>query len=489
LGEEGLVRSVEVTAVDPARLGAYVDGDRIAALLENGERLREQLGGRAVWNVNSTATGGGVAEMLAQLVGYGRGAGIDTRWVVIEGDPTFFEVTKRLHNRLHGQPGDGGALGASEAAAYAETTARAADELLERVGDGDLVLLHDPQTAGMAKALAARGCGVVWRCHIGADTTDEATEQAWGFLAPHLEAAHHFVFSREPYVPAVLRDRPVTIVPPAIDPFSTKNAELDCDATLGILAAAGMLDANGVGGDATFLRADGAAARITRRANVVADGPLPSPDDQLVVQVSRWDRLKDMSGVMRGFAEHVVGSPDVDNGAGRARLMLVGPSVEGVTDDPEGLQILDECKDIFASLPEEARRRINLVSLPMDDVEENAAMVNAVQRHAAIAVQKSLAEGFGLTVAEAMWKSRPMVASAVGGIQDQVIDGENGVLLKDPSDLPAFGAALRRLLSDPDGAAQCGAAARERVRERFLPDRQLTDWVGVLSAVDDSRSR
>ena len=113
-------------------------------------------------------------------------------------------------------------------------------------------------------------------------------------------------------------------------------------------------------------------------------------------------------------------------------------------------------------------------------------MVNAVQRHAAVVVQKSLAEGFGLTVAEAMWKARPVVASAVGGIQDQVVDGENGSLLRDPADLTAFGAAVRTLLVDPVGAARCGEAARERVREMFLPDRQLTDWAHVLEAVDDT---
>jgi trehalose synthase len=151
--------------------------------------------------------------------------------------------------------------------------------------------------------------------------------------------------------------------------------------------------------------------------------------------------------------------------------------------------VLEECKQLFQSLPQEARERINLATLPMVDVEENAAMVNAVQRHAAVVVQKSLAEGFGLTVAEAMWKARPIVASAIGGIQDQVVDGENGALLADPTDLAAFGAAVRLLLADPKGAERCGRAARERVRERFLPDRQLIEWAGVLTAVDDRPAR
>jgi trehalose synthase len=144
---------------------------------------------------------------------------------------------------------------------------------------------------------------------------------------------------------------------------------------------------------------------------------------------------------------------------------------------------------VYATLPVAAQQRITLGSLPMEDVDENAAMVNAVQRHAAIVVQKSLAEGFGLTVAEAMWKARPVVASAVGGIQDQVVDGRTGLLLQDPSDLAAFGAVLDQLLADPSAAQRCGAAAREQVRMHFLPDRQLIDWANVLTAVDGALAR
>jgi trehalose synthase len=483
------MQRVEVTSLDPARLEVHIGAERMAALADVGDRLRDRLAGRTVWNVNSTATGGGVAEMLAQLVGYGLGAGIDTRWVVIEGDPTFFELTKRLHNHLHGERGDGGPLGEAERTAYESTTERAAKELLAGANDGDLVLLHDPQTAGLAPAVEARGCGVVWRCHIGADSKNDDTERAWTFLRPYLEAVHHLVFSRKVYVPDWVDGHPVTIVAPAIDPFSTKNAEMDQATTHAILAAAGLLDAPGENAKPEFVRGDGTIGCISRKATVIGDGSLPSPQDRLVVQVSRWDRLKDMAGVMRGFAEHVVGSAGVDHGGGAARLMLVGPSVEGVTDDPEGLEVLEECKSMFASLPAEARQRITLVTLPMDDVDENAAMVNAVQRHATVVVQKSLKEGFGLTVAEAMWKARPIVASAVGGIQDQVLDGQNGALLDDPNDLQAFGEALCTLLRDPKAAERCGVAARERVRELFLPDRQLTEWAKVLEAVDDRPAR
>jgi trehalose synthase len=472
------VHSVETTAIDPARLQVHIGPERTARLAEVGLRVGRRLAGRTVWNVNSTATGGGVAEMLAQLVGYGLGAGVDTRWVVMEGDPAFFDVTKRLHNRLHGQRGDGGPLGAAESAAYAEATARAASELKRQARRGDLVVLHDPQTAGMAQAMTEHGCGVIWRCHVGADAKNDDTDDGWAFLRPFLKPAHHLVFSRKAYVPDGIEMPAVTIVPPAIDPFSTKNAELDAVETRAILTAAGLLDDPSAGAP-TFRRGDGSCGRIQRRATVIGEGRLPTPEDKLVVQVSRWDRLKDMLGVMRGFAQHADG----------ARLMLVGPSVEGVSDDPEGRAVWTECSKVYATLPVAAQQRITLGSLPMEDVDENAAMVNAVQRHAAIVVQKSLAEGFGLTVAEAMWKARPVVASAVGGIQDQVVDGRTGLLLQDPSDLAAFGAVLDQLLADPSAAQRCGAAAREQVRMHFLPDRQLIDWANVLTAVDGALAR
>src|SRR5262249_32663600 len=171
----------------------------------------------------------------------------------------------------------------------------------------------------------------------------------------------------------------------------------------------------------------------------------------VVVQVSRWDRLKDMAGVMRGFAEHAL--PEQD-----AYLMLVGPSVSGVTDDPEGAEGYAECLTQWGHLPARAREQGVLVTLPVDDVEENAAMVNAIQRRSMVIVQKSLAEGFGLTVAEGMWKGRPVIGSAVGGIVDQIADG-TGILLPDPTDLAAFGSNLAWLLARPEEAARMGAAA------------------------------
>ena len=199
----------------------------------------------------------------------------------------------------------------------------------------------------------------------------------------------------------------------------------------------------------------------------------------MLVQVSRWDRLKDMAGVMRGFADHVAPGGD-------GYLMLVGPSVKDVSDDPEGAAVYGECLLQWRDLSPAARTRILLVTLPLDDIDENAAMVNALQRHATVIAQKSLAEGFGLTVAEGMWKGRPVIGSAVGGIIDQIAEG-TGILLPDPADLAAFGSAARRLLGDQDQAARMGQAAHAHVREQYVGDAHLLRYAQTARHADRRR--
>ena len=181
---------------------------------------------------------------------------------------------------------------------------------------------------------------------------------------------------------------------------------------------------------------------------------------------------------MQGFVDHVAEQiPE-------AELMLAGPSVEGVTDDPEGAEVVEEVTAIYRGLPEAMRERIHLAQLPMEDRQENAAIVNALQRHATVVVQKSIAEGFGLTVSEGMWKSRPLVATAVGGIADQVLDGETGRLVQDATDLGEYGAALVELLSDPERADRMGEKGRQRVLEHFIGVRHLRQWVELVDTID-----
>ncbi len=462
----GRLTHIPVSTLRPERFEA-VSTPHEAELLEDLIRhAHEALRGRVVWSISSTARGGGVAEMLRSLIAYARGAGVDARWAVIDGDERFFAITKRLHNRLHGSAGDGGALGAAEHREYERTLADNAADLVGLLDARDIVLLHDPQAAGLIAAVEQSGALAVWRAHVGLDLPNDTAREAWSFLRPYVEPADAYVFSRAAYAWDGLPDERVEIIAPSIDAFSPKNEDLASGAVLAILASAGLMT-DGAGTHASFTRMDGSPGRVDRRAEVVEERPL-TPADRFVLQVSRWDRLKDPSGVLHGFAEHVAGRTD-------AHLVLAGPSVAAVADDPEGAAVWDEAGAAFRRLPAEARARVHLCSLPMHDPEENAAIVNALQRRAAVVVQKSLAEGFGLTVSEAMWKGRPVVASRVGGIQDQVQDGTTGVLV-DPLDLRSFGEALLRLLDDPPAAGRMGRAAQERVRTSYLGPRHLGQY-------------
>ncbi|HEX9066573.1 MAG TPA: hypothetical protein VF843_15805, partial [Streptosporangiaceae bacterium] len=389
-----LVEPVQVTARPVAQLAPVIGAEREARLTGAAAEFRALLGSRTVWNISSTAVGGGVAEMLQVLLGYVQGLDVTSRWMVITGDAEFFVITKRLHNQIHGEEA-GGPLTAADAGHYARMLAANAVELLDHIKPGDLVLLHDPQTAGLTEYLTRAGALVAWRCHIGVDWSTATTEAAWSFLRPHLASACGFVFSRREYVPPWVPPERVAIIPPSIDPFSPKNQFLDDATVRGILTRIGVLDGSAAAdGTGTFRRRDGGTGQVSRPAEITGDGR-PGPGDQVVVQISRWDRLKDMTGVMQGFAD-LVASGASDG----AYLVLAGPAVAGVSDDPEGAAVFADCMLRWRELPAAAKSRILLATLPLDDPDENAVMVNALQRHASVIAQKSLAEGFGLTVAE-----------------------------------------------------------------------------------------
>jgi trehalose synthase len=402
-----------------------------------------------VWNVNSTGEGGGVAEMLRALLAYASGAGIDIRWLVLDGNPEFFAVTKRIHNRLHGDAGDGGALDDAARAAYLDVQAHNLVELERLVRPGDIVLLHDPQTAGLAANLRAKGAYVVWRCHVGVDEQNALTRQAWTFLRDLVAPAHAVIFSREQFAPAWIDRRWLRVIPPSLDPFSPKNEELAPRDVAGLVA----------------------------RSHATDDGPPPPAGARTVLQVSRWDRLKDMSGLLVAFAQNVAVLPD------DVHLVLAGPQTDRVQDDPEATAVLAGCRELRQGLAPAVRSRIHLLSLPMADLDDNARMVNALQREASVVVQKSLAEGFGLTVTEPMWKGRPVIASAVGGIRDQIEDGVSGILLQDPRDHAELVDALRRVLEDQSLSDRLGKAARERIRDRYLADRHLIQYVELFASL------
>jgi trehalose synthase len=424
--------------------------DRVRAAEQHAAEL---LGGRTVWMVNSTTVGGGVAQLLRTLLPYWRGAGIDVRWMVVRGSAEFFRVTKRFHNHLQGQAGDRDVLGIDELTTLDRTADYHAEALASLLAPGDVVVLNDPQTAAMSVPLERAGATVIWRCHLGMDHDTELSWHAWRCLRPRLAGVERFVFSRYAFVPEWLGGVETSILTPGIDPASTKNLPMSDVAARAILQHLGLA-AGASTAAPSYDRTDGSTATLTASPTVLdSDGAPDWSRDPVVVSLARWDRIKDPLGILDGFLERVLAATD-------AHLLLAGPDANHVADDPEAAAVLAEVRERWRRLPPPARARVHLACLPLTAREENDAMANAIQRQAAVVVKKSLQEGFGLGVTEAMWKARPVVASAVGGHLDQVQHLHSGLLVEDPADAGAFGDAIVELLREPALAARLGQTAR-----------------------------
>jgi len=476
---EGMHREVQVEPLPPARLAAQLEPDRAERLRGCAESVGRLLGDRRVWNVSATTSGDGVAEMLYALLGYARGAGVDARWLLLEGDPEFTRITRRIHNFLHGSVGDADRLGEPERRRYEAVMATNLTLLSERVRPGDIVLLHDAPTAGLAPGIRDLGGHVVWRSHGGADFGNRATADAWAFLRPYVEKADAVVFSRAEYAPAWVDRSRGFVIAPSLDPFSPKNRELSDEQVAATLRAAGIVSGNVGDRYRDFTRRDGSTGHVRSHSDVIMGGEMLPIGVRYVLQVGRWDRLKDPLGVLTGFVS-ALGTLPAD-----VHLVLAGPRPADVPSDREGAQVAAECLAAWQRLSAPLRRRVHLCALPTDDLEENAHIVNALQRRADLVVQKSLAEGFGLTVTESMWKGRAVLSTRVGGIQDQIVDDESGLLLDDPRDLDAFSAAVALIMDDAELRAELGAAAHERVRDRYLGDRQLGQYVELFTELLD----
>ena len=376
------------------------------------ESLARTLRGHRLVMVNSTATGGGVAEILHRLVPLLNELGVPTAWEVLPGDARFYEITKTIHNALHGAPA---ALGDDDRAHFLETNRRAAGRLAL---DGDLVFVHDPQPVALCGLRREPGQRWLWRCHIDLSRADAGT---LAFLLPHVERHDAAVFSHASFVPPLAR--PAFLAPPSIDPLAEKNREMDED-------------------------------EVDRRLE-----PFGLPrDTPLVTQVSRFDRLKDPVGVLEAFV--------LARRRERAHLVLAGGAAD---DDPEGAAVLAETRERAA-----ARRDVTILDLPPD----SHLAINALQRRSTVVVQKSLREGFALTVSEALWKRRAVVASAVGGIPLQVIHERTGLLVRSVE-----GCALQmtRLLREPALRRRLGREGREHVRDNFLHPREARDYLAIFA--------
>ncbi len=445
------------------------------------EAVLPRLEGRTVWMVSSTRQGGGVAEMLPPLVALLRDLGVRVEWVVMGSDePEFFDLTKHLHNLIHGA--GTARLGADARRLFERVNRANAAELLPRLSPGDVLLVHDPQPLPLAGMLReSLPLAAVWRCHIGLDTANDATRAAWEFLEPYLDAYDHAVFSAPEYIPARLAGH-ATVIPPGIDPLAPKNVDLSLRHAVELLCNGGLAVPPGpmlhqpFAAQARRLVADGVAAPAVEAGDI---GLLTRP---IVTQVSRWDRLKGWLPLLEAFAalKRSVGTgPSGDDPFHRrrlelARLVLAGPEPESIQDDPEGLQVLEEVRAAHAALPPEVREDVAVVLLPMQSLEQNALLVNALQRASTLVVQNSLREGFGLTIAEAMWKRVPVLSnSRACGPRQQIRDGLDGRLVADPEDVDGLREALDRTLAASEARHRWGASGQRRVHELFLVIAQL----------------
>ena len=465
----------------------------VEALRARAKPLADRLQGRTVWMVNSTAQGGGVAEMLPTMVTLLNELGIETEWFVLETDEQpFFHLTKGIHNLIHGA-GDPGVVADGAREVYDRVNAANAETLGSLMKDGDVLVVHDPQPMGLAGQLRERlDISTVWRCHIGLDEHNDATRAAWSFLEPYAPDYQHSVFSADEYIPDYFRDR-ARLIFPAIDPLSQKNRELHLHSIVGIMANAAMVVPPGpvvmppYPHIAQRLQADGNWAPAVLPADI---GLLIRP---IVTQISRWDRLKGWLPLMEGFVQlkERFFSGHNDRPAmerrrlGQVRLVMAGPDPASISDDPEGLEVIEELREAYVGLDDEMKHDIAMIALPMHSANENALMVNALQRSSTVIVQNSLREGFGLTVTEAMWKRIPVLSNtrAVGPRQ-QITHACDGWLIDDPEDSLQIADALDYLLNDREERAQLARTAQRRAHQQFMIFSQLQDWIGLLSEVD-----
>jgi len=375
------------------------------AVIDDLRLLGERLRGKVIQNINSTSVGGGVAEILTGMVPLLKDIGVDARWDVIKGGMQFFEVTKKMHNALHGKENQ---IDDEDLAVFLETSYKNIEEVATY---GDVVFVHDPQPIVLINKRAANKW--IWRCHIDISCPDR---KVWDFLREYVVKYDAAVFS----APSFSQDLPIKqfLISPSIDPLSDKNKDLPEDVIAGVLEKYG----------------------------IVRDKPI-------ITQISRFDRLKDPLGVIKAYGQV---KENID-----CQLILAGG---GASDDPEGAQVLEEVREAAKK-----DKDIHVLLLPQNDIE-----INALQRASDVIMQKSLREGFGLTVTEALWKAKPVVVSSVGGIPLQVKNKYSGLLCHSV-DGAAF--ALKQLLNSPSYAKRLGENGREHVRNNFLITRHIKDYM------------
>jgi trehalose synthase len=367
--------------------------------------VADKLKGKIVQHINSTAVGGGVAEILNRMVPLLTELGVDSRWDVMKGGEQFFWVTKKFHNALHGKHEE---ITQRDFDIFMETSRRSIEQLDTY---GDIVFVHDPQPIALINKKSANKW--IWRCHIDISNPNQTV---WEYLRSFVDKYDAAVFS----APSFSQNLPIRqfLIPPSIDPLSDKNKDLPQEIIESVLEKYGI-----------------------------------AGDKPIITQISRFDRLKDPMGVIEVFREV---KRHID-----CQLVLAGGTA---ADDPEAIEVLGEVR-------EEAQhdRDIHILLMPQNDLE-----VNALQRGSTVIIQKSIKEGFGLTVTEALWKAKPVVASAVGGIPLQITHKYSGLLCHT---IQGAAFAIKQLLNAPEYAKKLGENGQEHIRNNFLLTRHLRDYM------------
>jgi trehalose synthase len=381
-------------------------------------QLAQRLQGSRVVHVNSTRTGGGVAEILNKMVPFMKELGIEASWETITGDGDFFGTTKSFHNAMQG---DHVEINESRLKRYEQINAQNASKLSESLRGADLVFVHDPQPVALIDSIPKRAGKWIWRCHID---VSKPYRPVWKYLRRFAASYDASIFSLSTFAQPL--PHPIYLIPPSIDPLHEKNVEMS----------------------SKEVRA------ICRQYSI-------DPNKPLIVQVSRFDRFKDPLGVIRAYQLAKKSVPSL-------QLVLAGGTAD---DDPEGELVLQEVQEAVAD-----DQDIHVLDLPRDAHRT----INALQRAADIVLQKSIKEGFGLTVTEAMWKYKPVVGGDTGGIRIQVINHHTGFLACTPE-----GAALRirYLLYHRDKLEEMGQKARRFVRDNFLITRHLREYLTLMLAL------
>ncbi len=379
------------------------------------KQLVDLLKGKRVVHVNSTKVGGGVAEILHRLVPLMQELGLDAQWFVIKGNDDFFKFTKSMHNALQGSPVH---IPQQLFKNYEEINAENATLLKNELNDADIVFIHDPQPASIINHFPKRKGKWVWRCHID---ISKPVREVWKYLRQYVIKYDASIFSTVNFSQPL--PHPMYIIPPSIDPLSEKNKELD----------------------ERFI------SDTYRGFDVNVNSPV-------ILQVSRFDKFKDPVGVIRAYKLVKKSIPSL-------QLILAGGLAD---DDPEGKIVYEEVKNVIGD-----DKDVHALLLPSDA----NITINALQRGADIVLQKSIKEGFGLTVTEAMWKAKPVIGGNVGGIKIQITDYYTGFLVNTPE-----GAALRirYLLYHKKKRQEMGEKAREFVRRNFLITRHLRDYLTLM---------